>query len=343
QNRGGVMKNYGEISEKFRKFFQLPTSLVAVKISDRKLDGPSASRPSLFCEFVRGAAHKGELVSISETDLQNFTARVILGFTEPKYVDLYPRIKPATTQSVLVSPLAKIDQDPDVVIVITDPARMMEVLQVLHRATRKRLEASMTCEASAIAGEATAIPYMEKKPNLTLLCGGARTIAGYHENEMAMGIPYDIFVKLSEQLVEPTLATALCGCLMDDIPRHLKEAFIQLGFDKGTDHFYGEFLGKVFRIYLNKEERGFTFLTVHYPLKFKSEKDANEAAAHAKRLLSAVGGEATVMPRENWLDMILTFEFGEGLEKIATNMDKFSAAVKKILLDFSGAINKIRG
>ncbi|MEM3402415.1 MAG: DUF169 domain-containing protein, partial [Candidatus Hadarchaeales archaeon] len=252
------MESRKDISAKFRRFFQLPASLVGVKISDREIDGPRPSHPSLFCEFVRRAAYEGEEVKITEFDLTNFTARVILGFTEPKYVDIYPRIKPATTKCVVVAPLEKMDQDPDVVIVITDPARMMEVVQVLYRATRRRLEANMSCEASAIAGEATAIPFMEKRPNLTLLCGGARTIAGYRENELAMGIPFDIFLKLCEQLVEPTLATALCGCLMDDIPRHLKEAFIELGFDKGTDHFYGEFAGKVFRIYLNKEEKGFT-------------------------------------------------------------------------------------
>ncbi len=337
------MSKYKSLSDKFRKFFQLPTSPVAIKISDRELDGRRAKQPSLFCEFVRSASHEGEQVTITETDLQNFAARVILGFTEPKYVDLYPRIKPATTKSVLVSPLEKMDQDPDIVIVITNPARMMDVLQVLHRATRKRLEASMTCEASAISGEATAIPYMEKKPNLTLLCGGARTIAGYQENELAMGIPYDAFVKLTEQLIEPTLATALCGCLMDDIPRHLKEAFIQLGFDKGTDHFYGEFVEKVFRVYLNREERGFTLLTVHYPLKFKTEDDAKRSLGRAKRLLAGAGGEATALQRENWLDLILTFQFGEGLEKLAADRAKFETAMKKILLDFAGVVSKISG
>jgi len=332
---------YEDLSNKFRKFFQLPTSLVAIKISDRELDGQRPKQPSLFCEFVRKAAHEGDPSTISEKDLQNFAARVILGFTEPKYVDIYPRIKPATTKSVLVSPLEKMKQDPDVVIAITDPARMMEILQVLHRATRKRLEASMTGEASAVAGEATVIPYMERKPNLTLLCGGARTIAGYQESELAMGIPYDAFVKLSEMLVEPTLVTALCGCIMDDIPRHLKEAFIQLGFDKSTDHFYGEFVDKVFRIYIDKDERGFTKMTAHYPLKFKSEQEATKAIDRAKELLAGAGGEATIIPRENWLDLILTFQFGEGLEKIALDRAKFDTTIKEILIGFANVVDKI--
>ena len=191
------------LSNKFRKFFGLPNSPVAVKISDRQLDGQRPKRPSLFCEFVREAAYSGEAVTITGTDLLNFAARVMLGFEEPKYANIYPIIKPATTRSIIVAPLEKMDQDPDVVIVVTNPARMAEVVQVLFRATRKRLESNMTCVASALAGEATAIPYMEKKPNLTLLCGGARTIAGYRDEELAMGIPFDIFLKVTETLVEP--------------------------------------------------------------------------------------------------------------------------------------------
>lgn len=335
------MSKYKDLADKFRKFFQLPTSPVAIKISDRELDGPRPKQPSLFCQFVRKAAHEGEPSTIAENDLKNFAARVILGFTEPKYVDISPRIKPAKTKSILVSPLEKVEQDPDVVVVITDPARMMKVLQVLHRATRKRLEASMTCEASAIAGEATALPYVEKRPNLTLLCGGARDIAGYRESELAMGIPFDQFIKLADLLVEPTLATALCGCIMDEIPKHLKAAFVGMGFDKGTDHFYGDFKGKVFRFYLNKDERGLmAAVTIHYPLKFKSEQEAKKSVGGAKELLAGLG-ESTVLPRENWLDLVLTVKFPEGLEKLALDKKKFEETIAGVLAGFAGIVDKV--
>lgn len=335
------MKKNEELSKKFRKFFQLPTSPVGIKISDKETKRSRPKTPSLFCRFVRKAAHEGESYLITENDLHNFTARVILGFTEPKYVDIYPRVKPAQTKSVSVAPLEKIEQEPDVVVTITDPARMMQIIQVLYRATRKRLEPSMTCEASAIAGEATALPYMKKKPNLTLLCGGARGIAEYNENELAIGIPFNQFIKLVDLLVEPTLAAALCGCIMDEIPKHLKEAFVNLGFDKGTDHFYGEFKGKVFRFYLNKDERGLmTAATVHYPLKFKSEQDAQKLVEVAKKLLEGLG-ENTVLTRENWLDLILTFKFPDGLEKIALDKKRFEEMISGTLTGFVEAVNKV--
>ena len=50
------MSKYEDMSNKFRKFFQLPTSLVAIKISDRELDGQRPKQPLLFCDFVRKAA-----------------------------------------------------------------------------------------------------------------------------------------------------------------------------------------------------------------------------------------------------------------------------------------------
>jgi hypothetical protein len=265
-----------------------------------------------------------------------------LGFAEPKYVDLYPRIKPAKTKSVMVAPLEEADLEPDVIVVISFPARMMQIVQVLCRATKKRLEASMTCEASAIAGEATALPYMEKRPNLTLLCGGARGLAGYAENELALGIPFKDFDKLVDALVEKTVTSALCGCLMDEIPRHLKEAFVELGFSKGTDHFYGDFDGKVFRFYLNKDERGLmTAATIHYPMKFKSEQEAGRSVEVAKQFLGELRGESAVVPRENWLDLILTVKFPEGLEKLALDRGNFKKALLGILTEFSSAIDKI--
>ncbi len=329
-------------SKQFMKFFQISSSPVAVKFSDGILKGQRPKSPSLFCDFVRKAANEGSSFLLTEQDLQNFAARVILGFTDPKYVEIHPRVKPANVKSILVAPLEKIDVEPDVVLAIADPARMMHIAQVLHRATRSRLEARMTCEASAIAGEATALPYMEKKANLTLLCGGARGLAGYKDNELVVGIPFDHFIKLTELLVEPKLVSALCGCVMDEIPKHLKEAFIRLGFDRGTDHFYGEFGGKVFRIYIQKDEKKiFNSATVHYPMKFKSEKEAKETAPRAEKLLAGLGGESMAIVRENWLDLISIVKFSEGLDRMAADRKRFEQAINSILDSFVGIIEKL--
>lgn len=291
---------------------------------------------------MRKAAHEGKGYLITGDDLNNFSARVILGFDDPKYVDLYPRVKPAKTKSVVVAPLEEIEVEPNVVVVITDPNHAMQIIQVLTRATKKSLEATMTCQASAIAGEAVALPFMEQRPNLTLLCGGARGIAGYSADELALGLPLEDFIKLADLLVEPTLSKALCGCLMDELPKHLKEAFSDFGFEKGTDHFYGDFRGKVFRFYLAKDEQGrMTITKVHYPMKFKNEEEAKKSAKAAIELLMKLEGTSSVLSRENWLDLILTVNFPEGLEKIALDKKEFEKTITNILTKFSEAIDKI--
>ena len=330
---------YEEISKKFRKFFQLSSSPVAIKISDKEISGPRPKSPMRFCEFVRKAAYGGEEHVVTERDLSNFTAAILLGFSEPMYVDLSPRIKPAKTKSIFVAPLDKA-HEADVVVIITNPSRMMQVTQILHKVTKKQLEGSMTCEASAIAGEATALPYMEKRPNLTLLCGGARTLGGYQENELAIGIPFDTFVKLADSLAEPTLTTALCGCLMDELPGHVKDFFSGMGFDKGTDHFFGEFRGETIRLYIGKDGRGVaTTLTAYRPLKLGSEQEAQKAGGVAKSMLA---GEGTAIRRENWLDLILATDFPEGLEKATLDKEKFENVVKKILTRFVEIADEIK-
>ncbi|MGQ9788580.1 MAG: DUF169 domain-containing protein [Candidatus Hadarchaeaceae archaeon] len=188
--------NPTDLSREFKKVFQVTAEPVAITILDRELTGNGPESPSLFCELVRKAAYCGKNYVINENDLSNYSTRVILGFNEPKYVDLYPRIKPAKTKTVLIAPLEKSYVEPNIVVIITNPAQAMLMIQNLSRILNKIFEASMGCRGSAIAGEAVAIPFMEQRPNLTLLCGGAREIAGYSADELALGLPYVNFLKL---------------------------------------------------------------------------------------------------------------------------------------------------
>jgi len=195
---------YATISDKFKEFFQTTSSPVAVVISEKELTGTRPPSPSLFCDLVRKAAYKGETYTITGDDLINFSTRVILGFNEPQYVDLYPRVKPAKTKSIIVAPLEKIETEPNVIVIITDPAHAMLVIQLFSRSTKRHLEASMTCQGAAIAGEVVALPFMEHRPNLTLLCSGARELAGYSTNELALGLPFTDFLKMAEAFSGPT-------------------------------------------------------------------------------------------------------------------------------------------
>lgn len=51
---------YEGTSKKFRKFFQLSASPVAIKISKEVIAGQRPKLPARFCEFVRSAAYGGK-------------------------------------------------------------------------------------------------------------------------------------------------------------------------------------------------------------------------------------------------------------------------------------------
>lgn len=333
------MKDCRDLSKKFRKFFRLSSSPVAVTLSQKKAGKSNVKSPGRFCEFVRKAAFERKEYVIKENDLSSFTPRIMLGFSEPQYVDIYPRVKPSETESVRVKPLERSENNPDIIVIISNPSCLMEILQTLHKSTNKRLEASCTSEGSAIAGEAVALPYMEEEPNLTLLCGGARSIGGYRDEELAFGIPFETFKEMSESLAESNITDALCGCLMDDIPNHVKEAFTDMGFDKGTDHFFGRIEGRRLRFYLDKDKEGsLSQMSVHYPLKLESEEEASQLLETAREALL---GEGLVRQRENWLDLVFTTNFSEGMEKAALDEKKFKKEISGLFSNFVSRINEI--
>jgi uncharacterized protein (DUF169 family) len=269
-------------------------NLIGIKVrkedaSDSELRPPKKMR---FCELVREAADGKSFEAVVE-DMLCPHETVVLGFEEPEYVDVQPRISPAETKTVCVAPLDEM-KDPDVVLAILNPKQTMDVSALLNG-----LEASFSGNL-AICGEAMAKPYMDKKPNLTFLCGGARTFADYKDSELILGAPPETFKELAEK-IEALSKTcgALCGCRTSDIPPRIVKSFQKLGFEKGTDYFFGRVDGQNVRIYLNKDFQGkFRFITFHLPLK-------REVKLKSPFL---------VRKRGDWTDVVVTFGLKEGID-----------------------------
>ncbi len=318
---------YAEFSTKFRKFFELPSSPVAVRIIR---DGPDEQRTSVqpmrFCEMVRRSAFYGESFVFGIEELTCTSGELALGFTEPSYGEVYPRIKPANTKLIGISPLEKTEKKPDVVIIIGTPRKIMRVSTVLSRLYEKQsVEAKFKGEF-AVCGECTAIPFMEKKVNLSLLCNGARMFSGYRDDEIVMGFPLDDFIRIAESTEEKEITSALCGCIMDDIPSGAVAAIEKIGFGKGTDQFFGRFGEEIVRLYTPKDKEGkITSLTLHIPVKFRDSETAikvNEKAGEIleKPMLHRV--------RDNWVDIALPLDLGETLNRASMRGEKFETLVK---------------
>ncbi len=318
--------NYSELSTKFRKFFELPSSPVAVRILSDSNEQKTSTSPMRFCEMVRRSAVYGESFIFGVEELTCTSAELALGFTEPTYGEVYPRIKPANTKLVSVSPLEKTEKKPDVVVVIGTPRKIMRVSTILSQLHEKQpVEVKFKGEF-AVCGECTAIPFMEKKVNLSLLCNGARMFSGYRDDEIVMGFPLDDFIRLAESTEEKEITSALCGCIMDDIPAGAVAAIEKIGFGKGTDQFFGRFGNEIVRLYTPKEKDGkITSLTLHVPVKFKDNETASKVNEKAKDILEK---PMLHRVRDNWIDIALPLELGETLNRASMRGEKFEVLVR---------------
>jgi hypothetical protein len=227
---------------------------------------------------------------------------------------------------VSVAPLEKTDKKPDVVVVIGTPRKIMRVSTILSQLHEKQpVEVKFKGEF-AVCGECTAIPFMEKKVNLSLLCNGARMFSGYRDDEIVMGFPLDDFIRLAESTEEKEITNALCGCIMDDIPAGAVAAIEKVGFGKGTDQFFGRFGSEIVRLYTPKEKDGkITSLTLHVPVKFKDNETASKVDEKAKDILEK---PLLHRVRDNWVDIALPLDLGETLNRASMRGEKFEAIVR---------------
>jgi len=201
--------------------------------------------------------------------------------------------------------------------------RISTILAQLHE--KKPVEVKFKGEF-AVCGECTAIPYLEKKVNLSLLCNGARMFSGYRDDEVVMGFPLDDFVRVAESTEEKEITSALCGCIMDDIPQGAVSAIEKIGFGKGTDQFFGRFGTEIVRLYTPKEKDGkITSLTLHIPVKFKDGETASRANEKAGEILEK---PLLHRVRDNWVDIALPLDLGETLNRASMRGEKFEALVK---------------
>jgi len=317
---------YAELSMKFRKFFELPSSPVAIRIINDTSEQKTSIKPMRYCEMVRRSAFYGESFVFSVEELTCTSAELALGFTEPSYGEVYPRIKPANTKLVSISSLEKTEKKPDVVIIVGNPRKIMRISTILAQLHEKQpVEVKFKGEF-AVCGECTAIPYLEKKVNLSLLCNGARMFSGFRDDEIVMGFPLEDFERVAQSTEEKEITSALCGCIMDDIPAGAVSAIEKIGFGKGTDQFFGRFATEIVRLYTPKDKDGkITSLTLHIPVKFKDGETASKANEKA--------GETLEKPmlhrvRDNWVDIALPLDLGETLNRASMRGEKFEALVR---------------
>lgn len=97
-----------------------------------------------------------------------------------------------TAYGVSVVPLEKCEEEPDIVLIITNPFNAMRISQgyAYHYAHMKDICFS---GMQAICQECTSRPYETDMPNFSMMCSGTRMLAGWKKDELGIGIPFHTF------------------------------------------------------------------------------------------------------------------------------------------------------
>jgi len=173
-----------EIEERVRSYLGMNHRLVGIKILEEDVDGEHPEVPMTFCRAVREALAGKKLV-VGIDDLDCPSAELCLGFREPMFVDVEPRIK-SKTRAVRIGPL----EGADVVLFVLNPEQVM-VMSILLGGIKAEFKGEM-----AICGEAVARVYNEGQPNVSFLCSGARELGGFEAHEVVLSLPYAQLLEL---------------------------------------------------------------------------------------------------------------------------------------------------
>lgn len=107
-----------------------------------------------------------------------------------------------STYGVAVVPLKDCEQTPDIVIVMTNAYQSMRMVQGYEYGTGRKPAIDMGA-MQGMCSELTISPYLTGEMNVSVLCPSTRMLCKWSENDMAVGIPYELF----EQIVEGVEAT----------------------------------------------------------------------------------------------------------------------------------------
>ena len=296
-----VLKDTGE---NLRSYLGLRYHLVGVKLIKNSCDMKGAFQPKVpmaFCQVVRLASTSRNSFLYGLEYEKCSTAQVVLGFRDLKYGKTDRKVITPETRKVLISSLDEIGDAPEVVLAILTPKQMMDLTILLQAGKKSPLVAEFTGERAC--AEFFSKPFMEGKPNMSLLCDGAREIySDFRDSEIVFGAPLKFYIEAAETIERITkMGGALCGCRTSDVPAAIIDEFEKIGFSKGTDYFFGRVNSRNIRVYLNKDLSGkLKSIAIHLPVKMPSEEAAERLAERLRELLS---GPYFVDKRGYWLDL----------------------------------------
>ncbi len=203
---------YDVVSEKLKGKLGLDKSPVAIKLVLREEDIPEGiekiDETIRHCEMVQRAS-EGRIFFATADEQMCKGGAASIGLAEaPKKVktgefyyelgrfssigagkrtmDKIPKIEPIMYAAVY-APLEEANFDPDVIVVICNPAQALKLVQAMVYTLGGRISTDFAGLMSVCA-DAVAAPYTQAVANITLGCSGSRTYAGIKDDELIVGM-----------------------------------------------------------------------------------------------------------------------------------------------------------
>ncbi len=218
-------RSYEDSARILRSLLLLATEPVGVRVLRSAAEVassavPLAEPPLHYCSAVRRAS-LGESVTLTAERISCDTAPRTLGFVpgffDDEFIESYVTVGlyadrdradrvladvPVLqgTSGLLVRPLVRFDAEtpPDVIIMALSPYAAMRVTQAAgfhgHRVRNEPIGMHGIC------AECTARPILTGQASISLLCSGTRHVAGWDENELAIGVPTHVLPDIVDGL-----------------------------------------------------------------------------------------------------------------------------------------------
>ena len=208
-----MIQELGLESRKVREYLGMSTLPVGVKlirqgdqIDTARYDKADSQKP--FCWYVHEAS-RGKSFFVRWEDLDCNKAEIVLGFREPRFANIEPRIKEKIA-AIRIGPV----EDADTVMLVVNPEQSMTLTNLLPE-----IELSFR-KNRTVCGEGMASVFNTKQPTMTLLCIGARTDGDFQADELLVTLPYRMFMEVPSRMNK---FTSLSRQAVDSLTRRFRK------------------------------------------------------------------------------------------------------------------------
>ncbi|MGC4020127.1 MAG: DUF169 domain-containing protein [Muricomes sp.] len=104
------------------------------------------------------------------------------------------------TYGIAIVPLEDCVQVPDIIIMMTDALQSMRLVQGYAYSTGRKPEIDMGA-MQGVCSELTVSPYLTGEMNVSVLCPSTRMLCKWSPNDMAVGIPFELFETITEGVI----------------------------------------------------------------------------------------------------------------------------------------------